>query len=131
MRPSLIRRLVVLPLLITGVLALSGKAAASEPYLFSLKGLSEETALLPAEPFEPSASGTYRAIEVELGLVPPPVKQGADGDSSVVEGAMDPPRYDGRLPADGEPAPPALAGRPGVAGHGVARAQGHASVRDP
>jgi peptidoglycan lytic transglycosylase D len=83
MQPSLNRRLVVLPLLIIGSLAFSGKAAASEPYHFSLKG--EETALLPTEPSEPSASGTYRAIEVELGLVPPSVKREIDEDSSVVE----------------------------------------------
>jgi membrane-bound lytic murein transglycosylase D len=114
MLPSLIRQLVVLPLLITGVLVLSGQAAASEPYLFSLKGLGEETARLPAEPFEPSASGTYRAIEVELGLVPPPVKQEADGDSSVVEGAMDPgdtigsPSLTVNLPPLPSPAAPSL-----------------------
>ena len=51
MQPSLNRRLLVLPLLIIGSLASSGKAAASEPYHFSLKG--EEAALLPAEPSEP------------------------------------------------------------------------------
>jgi len=88
MQLSLNRRFLVLPLLITGVLAFSGQAAASEPYQFSLKG--EETALLPAEPSEPSASGTYRAIEVELGLVPPLVKQEVDEDSSVAERPGDP-----------------------------------------
>ena len=75
MQPSLNRRLVLLLLLIIGALVLPGVAMSSEPYLFSLKGPSEETALLPAEPSEPSASGTFRAIEVELGLVPPPPKE--------------------------------------------------------
>jgi membrane-bound lytic murein transglycosylase D len=94
MQPSLNRQLVVLSLLITGALALSGKAEASEPYLFSLKGPSEESALLPVEPvepFEPSASGTYRAIEVELGLVPPAVKQEAGEDSSGADWLAGPP----------------------------------------
>ena len=58
MRPSLNRRLLVLPLLITGALVLPGMTVASERYL--------EAALLPTEPSELSASGTYRAIEVEL-----------------------------------------------------------------
>ncbi len=91
MQPSLNRRLVVLPLLITGALALLGRAEASEPYPFSFKGPGEEAALLPAEPFEPSASGTYRAIEVELGLVPPPVKQEGGEDGSAAEWLAGPP----------------------------------------
>lgn len=91
MQPSLDRRIMVLLLLIVGVLALPGKAAASEPYLFSLKGPVEEASLVPAEPSEVTGSGTYRAIEVELGLVPPPVKQEAAEDSSVAAGSVDPP----------------------------------------
>ena len=105
MLPSLNRRLMVLPLLIVGVLALPGKAAASESYLFSLKGPGEETALLPSEPSEPMASGTYRAIEVELGLVPLPVKREADEDSSVAGGSVDPPLMVG-LPPLSSPAGP-------------------------
>ena len=101
MQPSLNRRLVVLLLLIIGSLAFSGKAAASEPYHFSLK--DEETALLPAEPSEPSAAGTYRAIEVELGLVPPPVKREVDEDSSVVERPGDSPRDPGDTMGDFPP----------------------------
>jgi len=83
MRPSLNRRLVVLPLLITGTLALPGMAVASERYL--------EAALLPTEPSELSASGTYRAIEVELGLIPPSVKPDAAEDSSGPEWLAGPP----------------------------------------
>ena len=105
MLPSLNRRLMVLSLLIVGVLALPGKAAASESYLFSLKEPGEETALLPSEPSEPMASGTYRAIEVELGLVPLPVKREADEDSSVAGGSVDPPLMVG-LPPLSSPAGP-------------------------
>ena len=49
MQPSLNRRLVVLPLLIIGSLAFSGKAAASEPYHFSLK--DEESRAAPGRAF--------------------------------------------------------------------------------
>ena len=97
MRPSLTRRLVMLPLLTIGLLAPPGNAAASEPYLFSVKESGEETALIPAEPFDSYASGTYRAIEVELGLVPPSVQQDANEDSSGPEWLAGPPP---ELPAD-------------------------------
>ena len=91
MQPSLNRRLVVLPLLVTGALVLPGMAVASEPYLFSLKGPSEEAALVPAEPSELSTSGTYRAIEVELGLVPLSEKPEAGEDGSEPEWLAGPP----------------------------------------
>jgi hypothetical protein len=112
MQPSINRRLMVLPLLIVGVLALPGKAAASESYLFSLKGPGEETALLPSEPSEPMASGTYRAIEVELGLVPLPVKREADEDSSVAGGSVDPPLNPPTDPGDTMGGPPLMVGLP-------------------
>src|SRR4030095_4598915 len=91
MPPSLNQRLLVLSLLIIGTLALSGKAAASEPYLSSLRDPAEETALVPSEPSEMMASGTYRAIEVELGLIPPLEKQEPSEDSSVTQGPVAPP----------------------------------------
>ena len=83
MRPSLNRRLLVLPLLITGALVLPGMTVASERYL--------EAALLPTEPSELSAPGTYRAIEVELGLIPPSVKPDAGEDGSGPEWLAGPP----------------------------------------
>jgi LysM repeat protein len=91
MPPSLNQRLLVLSLLIIGTLALSGKAAASEPFLSFLRDPAEETALVPSEPSEMMASGTYRAIEVELGLIPPLEKQEPSEDSSVTQGPVAPP----------------------------------------
>src|SRR4029450_4375478 len=90
MQPSLIHRLLVLSLLIIGTLALSGKAAASEPFLSSLRDPAEETALVPSEPSEMMAAGTYRAIEVELGVIPPLEKQEPSEDSSVTQGPAAP-----------------------------------------
>lgn len=74
MQPSLNRRLVALLILSIVALAFAGNAGA-ETYPFSPQEPALESALVPSEPFEASSStGTFRAIEIELGLTYSPAK---------------------------------------------------------
>jgi membrane-bound lytic murein transglycosylase D len=73
MQPSLNRRLLALLTIATGALVLPGNAGA-EGYPDSLREPALEASLVPAEPPD-AIPGTFRAVEMELGLSYPSVKQ--------------------------------------------------------
>ncbi|HEU5191548.1 MAG TPA: transglycosylase SLT domain-containing protein [Methylomirabilota bacterium] len=73
MQPSLNRRLLALLVFSFVALAFSGNAGA-ETYPFAAQEPSLEAPLVPSEPSEGSSGGTFRAIEIELGLTYSPGK---------------------------------------------------------
>src|SRR4029450_2112709 len=73
MQPSLNRRLLALLAFSFVALAVSGNAGA-ETYPFAAQESSLEAPLVPSEPSEGSSGGTFRAIEIELGLTYSPGK---------------------------------------------------------
>jgi len=73
MQPSLNRRLLALLVFSFVALAVSGNAGA-ETYPFAAQEPSLEAPLVPSEPSEGSSGGTFRAIEIELGLTYSPGK---------------------------------------------------------
>ena len=81
MQPSLNRRVLVLLILSTGALVAPGRAGA-ETYHFAQEDPILEASLLPAEPVVTNSSHTLRAIELELGLTYPPLKQDAGEQGS-------------------------------------------------
>jgi hypothetical protein len=92
MQPSLNRRFLALLILSTGALVLPGNVGA-ESYPESPREPIFEAALLPTEPSDSISSGTFRAIEIELGLTYPSVKQGdpeASSEPALPELAGDP-----------------------------------------
>src|SRR5512145_993096 len=82
MQPSLNRHVLVLLILSTGALVAPGRAGA-ETYLFAQhQDPILEASLLPAEPVVTTSPSTFRAIELELGLTYPPLKQDAGEQGS-------------------------------------------------
>lgn len=81
MQPSLNRRFLALLIFSTGALVIPGTVGA-EIYPESFREPVEEAALLPAEPPESASTGTLRAVEIELGLTYPSLKQGDTEASS-------------------------------------------------
>ena len=67
MQPSLSRRHLALLVFSFVALGVSGNAGA-ETYPFAAQESSLEAPLVPSEPPEGSSGGTFRAIEIELGL---------------------------------------------------------------
>src|SRR4030095_2196169 len=73
MQPSLNRRLLALLAFSFVALASSGIAGAA-PSPFAAEGSPLEAPLVPSEPSEGSSGGSFRAIEIELGLTYAPGK---------------------------------------------------------
>ena len=112
MQPSLNRRFLALLTIATGALVLPGNAGA-EGYPDSLREPIHEAALVPAEPAD-TVPGIFRAVELELGLTYPSVKQEDPEASSppphVVGDPLDPlagmPVVEGPVPAPAVARPP-------------------------
>lgn len=88
MQPSLNRRFLALLTIATGALVLPGNAGA-EGYPDSLREPGFEAGLVPAEPPD-TVPGTFRAVEMEMGLTYPSAKQGDPEAGSETTLAGDP-----------------------------------------